>query len=89
MTRREVIALLGPVALVPSRARAAEFTVTVDGASKGRVWEGVGALSAGASSRNATRFKAPRGSPAARARAAAVIRESIRIPPHLSLSPLR
>src|SRR5690242_4430501 len=40
---------------------------------------------AGASSRRATRFNAPRGSPAARARAAAVIRESIGIPPHLSL----
>src|SRR5215469_12025722 len=44
--------------------------------------------SAGASSRNATRFNAPRGSPAASARAAAVIRESIRIPTHLSLPPL-
>src|SRR3989441_5346697 len=44
--------------------------------------------SAGASSRSATRFNAPRGSPAARARAAAVIRESIRIPTHLSLPPL-
>ena len=42
--------------------------------------------SAGASSRSATRFNAPRGSPLARARAAAVIRESIEIPPHLSLS---
>src|SRR5215470_12193886 len=41
--------------------------------------------SAGASSRSATRFSAPRGSPAASARAAAVISESIGIPPHLSL----
>jgi hypothetical protein len=41
----------------------------------------------GASSRRATRFKAPRGSPAARARAAAVISESIGIPSHLSLPP--
>ena len=39
--------------------------------------------SAGASSRNATRFNAPSGSPAASARAAAVISESIGIPPHL------
>src|SRR6201988_2548300 len=44
--------------------------------------------SAGASSRSATCFNAPRGSPAASARAAAVISESIRIPPHLSLPPL-
>ena len=44
--------------------------------------------SAGASSRSATRFSAPSGSPAASARAAAVISESIGIPPHLSLSPL-
>ena len=43
--------------------------------------------SAGASSRRATRFNAPRGSPAASARAAAVISESIGIPPHLSLPP--
>ena len=43
--------------------------------------------SAGASSRNATRFRAPRASPAASARAAAVISESIGIPPHLSLPP--
>src|SRR5262249_19850254 len=41
--------------------------------------------SAGASSRSATRLSAPIGSPAASARAAAVISESIRIPPHLSL----
>src|ERR1700733_6221513 len=53
--------------------------------------------SAGASSRRATRFNAPRGSPEASARAAAVISESMsirqsirpadvsRIPPHLSL----
>src|ERR1700677_2005112 len=41
----------------------------------------------GASSRSAIRFKAPRGSPAASARAAAVISESIAIPPHLSLPP--
>src|SRR4029077_8921546 len=40
---------------------------------------------AGASSRRATRFKAPRGSPTARARAAAVISESIGIPSYLSL----
>ena len=51
--------------------------------------------SAGASSRSATRFSAPSGSPAARARAAAVISESIysraalTIPPHLSLPPVR
>jgi hypothetical protein len=45
--------------------------------------------SADASSRSATRFNAPRGSPDARARAAAVIRASIRIPPHLSLPLLR
>ena len=43
--------------------------------------------SAGASSRSATRFNAPSGSPAASARAAAVISESIGIPPHLSLPP--
>ena len=43
--------------------------------------------SAGASSRRATRFNAPSGSPAASARAAAVISESIGIPPHLSLPP--
>ena len=43
--------------------------------------------SAGASSRRATRFNAPRGSPAASARAAAVISESIGIPSHLSLPP--
>src|SRR5438045_224362 len=42
---------------------------------------------AGASSRRATRFNAPRGSPAASARAAAVIRESIGIPSHWSLPP--
>jgi hypothetical protein len=36
-----------------------------------------------ASSRNATRFSAPRGSPVASARAAAVISESIGIPSHL------
>ena len=41
----------------------------------------------GASSRSATRFNAPSGSPAASARAAAVISESIGIPPHLSLPP--
>ena len=43
--------------------------------------------SAGSSSRRATRCNAPRGSPAASARAAAVISESIGIPPHLSLPP--
>ena len=43
--------------------------------------------SAGGSSRSATRFKAASGSPAASARAAAVISESIEIPSHLSLSP--
>src|SRR5690606_15252420 len=41
--------------------------------------------SAGASSRRATRFNAPSGSPKASARPAAVISESIRIPSHLSL----
>jgi galactosylceramidase len=51
MTRREVLALLGPLALGTRPAKAGEFTITVDGGSKGRVWEGVGALSAGASSR--------------------------------------
>jgi len=51
MTRREVIPLLGSLAIAPSRVRAGEFSITVDGRSKGRVWEGVGALSAGASSR--------------------------------------
>src|SRR4051812_11351364 len=45
--------------------------------------------SAGASSRSATRFNAPRASPAARALAAAVIRESTGIPPNLSLPPFR
>src|SRR5215471_12534304 len=45
--------------------------------------------SAGGSSRKATRFNAPRGSPAASAWAAALINESIGIPPHLSLPPLR
>jgi len=48
MTRREILALLAPLA---GPATAGEFTITVDGGSKGRVWEGVGALSAGASSR--------------------------------------
>jgi hypothetical protein len=43
--------------------------------------------SAGGSSRSATRFKAPSGSPAASARAAALISESMEIPTHLSLSP--
>src|SRR5580765_1714484 len=43
--------------------------------------------SAGGSSRRATRFSAPSGSPAASARAAAVISESIGIPSHLSLPP--
>ena len=51
MTRREVLALLGPLAVAASPAKAGEFAVTVDGGSKGRVWAGVGALSAGASSR--------------------------------------
>src|SRR5215813_6518249 len=41
--------------------------------------------SAGASSRSATRFNAPRGSPEASARAAAVISESIGILTRLSL----
>ena len=41
--------------------------------------------SAGASSRKATTFSAPSASPAASARAAAVISESIEIPSHLSL----
>jgi hypothetical protein len=44
---------------------------------------------AGASSRSATRFSAPSGSPAASARAAAAITEPIRIPPLLSLPRLR
>src|ERR1700730_16158418 len=44
---------------------------------------------AGGSSRKATRFSAPRGSPAARARAAAVISDPIQLPPHLSLPPFR
>src|SRR4029453_687903 len=44
---------------------------------------------AGASSRRATRFNAPGGSPAASARAAAEIGGSIGIPSHLSLPPLR
>src|SRR5262245_16028831 len=44
--------------------------------------------SAGASSRRATRFSAPSGSPVASARAAAEINESIGIPPHLSLPPV-
>ena len=43
---------------------------------------------AGASSRRATRFSAPSGSPAASARPAAVISESIGIPPRLDLSRL-
>lgn len=51
MTRREVLALLAPLAVPAGPATAGEFTITVDGRSKGRVWEGVGALSAGASSR--------------------------------------
>ncbi len=41
----------------------------------------------GASLRSATRFSAPSGSPASSARAAAVISESIQIPPHLLLPP--
>ena len=41
----------------------------------------------GASLRNATRFSAPSGSPASSARAAAVISDSISIPPHLLLPP--
>src|SRR5436309_9082355 len=44
---------------------------------------------AGASSRWATRVNAPRGSHAARSRAAAVISETIGIPSHLSLPPFR
>ena len=43
--------------------------------------------SAGASSRNATRFKAPRRSSALSAGTAAAISNSIRIPPHLLLPP--
>ncbi|MGY4285871.1 hypothetical protein ACVWXO_005091 [Bradyrhizobium sp. LM2.7] len=43
--------------------------------------------SEGASLRNATRFNAPSGSPASSARAAAVISDSIQIPPHLLLPP--
>jgi hypothetical protein len=41
----------------------------------------------GASSRSATRFNAPNESPEASARAAAVISESMAIPPNLSLPP--
>ena len=51
MTRREMIALFAPLTIPAGQAKAGEFTVTVDGRAKGRVWEGVGALSAGASSR--------------------------------------
>src|SRR5689334_2939243 len=51
MTRREAIALIAPMTIAAGRAKAGEFTITVDGRAKGRVWEGVGALSAGASSR--------------------------------------
>ncbi len=51
MTRREVLALLAPLAVSAGPATAGEFSITVDGESKGRVWEGLGALSAGASSR--------------------------------------
>ena len=43
---------------------------------------------AGASPRRATRFSAPSGSPAARARAAVAISASSRIPSHLSLPPV-
>lgn len=59
MTRREVLALLAPLAVTAVRATAGEFTITVDGESKGRVWEGVGALSAGASSRLLCDYPAP------------------------------
>ena len=51
MTRREMIAVFAPLTIPAGQAKAGEFTVTVDGRAKGRVWEGVGALSAGASSR--------------------------------------
>jgi O-glycosyl hydrolase len=51
MTRREVLALFAPLAVPVGSVTAGEFIITVDGRSKGRVWEGVGALSAGASSR--------------------------------------
>jgi galactosylceramidase len=48
MTRRQAIALLAPLAIP---VQAGEFNIAVDGRSKGRIWEGAGALSAGASSR--------------------------------------
>ena len=51
MTRREILAVLATWAVPAGPAAAGEFTITVDGRSKGRVWEGLGALSAGASSR--------------------------------------
>ncbi|MGO9897449.1 MAG: family 16 glycoside hydrolase [Bryobacteraceae bacterium] len=51
MTRRDLLILLAPIALPAGAALAGEFTITVDGTSKGRLFEGVGALSAGASSR--------------------------------------
>ena len=51
MTRRKAIGLLAPLAASAIRARAGEFTIAVDGQSNGRVWEGLGAFSAGASSR--------------------------------------
>ncbi len=51
MTRREALAMLAPLVVPAGPATAGEFAITVDGRSKGRVWEGVGALSAGASSR--------------------------------------
>jgi Glycosyl hydrolase family 59 len=59
MTRREVLALLAPMAVPAGPATAGEFTITVDGTSKGRVWEGVGALSAGASSRLLYDYREP------------------------------
>jgi galactosylceramidase len=60
MTRREVFALLASLALPAGRAKAGEFSITVDGKSKGRVWEGLGALSAGASSRLLYDYPEPR-----------------------------
>lgn len=51
ISRRQAIALFAPLALAAKRVMAGEFAITVDGQSRGRVWGGLGALSAGASSR--------------------------------------
>lgn len=51
MTRRDMLAMLAPLAVAARPAAAGQFSITIDGTSKGRVWEGLGALSAGASSR--------------------------------------